>query len=169
MTQWYASRVLHHHLTKPIFYATYVILFQAISHPSFSLDERQQRVNSYPDVPEYTYVLVSKYLNIWAWDSELATTFKGKAPTLILYAIYSTGTSLTSMKFVQDKNAMSASNTEKKTFFPFWTLLYDRCRKISKKKTTTMNYDYSFSVLKDIQFNTSPEWGKYMSLWIYST
>lgn len=168
MTQWYASRVLHHHLTKPIFSATYVILFQAISHPSFSLDERQQRVNSYPDVPEYTYVLVSKHLNIWAWDSELATThFKERAPTLILYAFYSTGTSQTSVKFVQDKNAIPSSNIEKKTFFPFWTFLYDRCRK--KKKKTTMNYDYSFSVLKDIQFNTSPEWGKYTSLWVYST
>lgn len=147
MTQWYASRVLHHHLTKPIFSATYVILFQAISHPSFSLDERQQRVKSYPDVPEYTYVLVSKHLHIWAWDSELATTrFKGKAHTLILYAIYSTGTSLTSMEFVQDKNAIDSSNTDKKTFSLFWTLLYDWCRKKRKKnnKTTTTNYDYSF-------------------------
>lgn len=72
-------------------------------------------------MPEYTYVieLVSKHLHLSLRLNIKLTHFKGKAPTLIMFAVYATGTPLTSVKFVQYKNAMSTSNAEKKAFCSF--------------------------------------------------
>lgn len=70
-------------------------------------------------MPEYTYVIVSKYLHLSLRLNIKLTHFKGKAPTLIMFAVYATGTPLTSVKFVQYKNAMSTSNAEKKAFCSF--------------------------------------------------
>lgn len=117
--------------TKPIFSASYVIFFQAIFQPSFSLDERQQRVKVlcwYARI--YICNRFSLYPTIFEPETRnmQVTYFKGKGLPLTLHVVYATKISVTSMKFVTNKNPKSTPNAWKKAFFSFWIVLFDRFR-----------------------------------------
>lgn len=100
--------------TKPIFSASYVIFFQAISQSSFSLDEMQQRVKF---LSWYARIYICNRFSFWitVFEPETlnmqVTYFKGKVLALTLYVVYATKIPVTSIKFFKDKNAKSTPNT----------------------------------------------------------